>query len=295
MDPLDEVSIDKGHGRLDAPEPERPRSGGVPVAGVIAVVVVVAALAFWYLWIRQPAPAQGAATVPAAQAPAQAGTAARTPLGPVVEPEELPPLFLTDPLVRDLLERLSSRPEIAAWLTTAGLIRNFVVCLDNVASGQTPARQLRRLAPSAPFKAEARGSALVIDSRSYVRYNGLADATTSLDPAGLARIYARLKPRLAEAYRELGHPDGDIDNAVERAIVMLLQAPVPDGDIRLRQKVLSYRFETEALEDLEPVQKQLIRMGPRNQRAIQTSLRAIARALGIPENRLPAAPPTQGR
>ena len=38
---------------------------------------------------------------------------------------------------------------------------------------------------------------------------------------------------------------------------------------------------------LTGVQKQLLRMGPRNVRIIQSSLREIALALGIPAERLP--------
>ena len=52
---------------------------------------------------------------------------------------------------------------------------------------------------------------------------GLADTLESMDPANLARIYSLLKPRMRDAYRELGHPEGDIDAAVERALVHLLE------------------------------------------------------------------------
>jgi hypothetical protein len=105
---------------------------------------------------------------------------------------------------------------------------------------------------------------------------------------GLARVYALLKPRLVEAYKELGHPDGDIDAAVEKAIVVLLQAPVTDGTEPLVQKVLSYRYGNETLEALLPAQKQLLRMGPKNVVSVQNQLRAVARELGIPFDRLPA-------
>jgi hypothetical protein len=96
--------------------------------------------------------------------------APRTPLGPAVEPAELPPLDLSDPLVRELLGRLSSRPEVAAWLATDNLIRNFVVSVDNVASGATPARHLRVLAPSTPFEVQSRDGRIFIDRRSYERW-----------------------------------------------------------------------------------------------------------------------------
>ena len=94
---------------------------------------------------------------------------------------------------------------------------------------------------------------------------------------------------MRDAYRELGHPEGDIDAATERAIVALLQTPVRDADIELRQRPLSYRFRDPALERLSPAQKQLLRMGPRNMRIVKARLRDLARELGIPPSRLPAA------
>jgi hypothetical protein len=115
-----------------------------------------------------------------------------------------------------------------------------------------------------------------------------------MDPAGLAHIYSILKPRLIEAYAELGHPQGDLDVAVERAIVHLLQVPAVEEPIALQPRVLSFRYERDDLESLSPAQKQLLRMGPRNVKAIQGQLRAVARELGIPLARLtpgPAGPP----
>jgi hypothetical protein len=190
------------------------------------------------------------------------------------------------------LGRLSSHPELAAWLATDGLIRNFVVSVDNVSTGVTPARHLRVLAPKTKFVADAQGSRIVISERSYERYTGIADTVGSLDPAGLARIYSTLKPRLQEAYQELGHPDGNVDAAIEKALVVLLQTPVPTGAVTLKEGVASYKFDREEFEDLAAAQKQLLRMGPRNMRVIQRQLWAIGRELGIPSERLPAPPAT---
>jgi hypothetical protein len=104
-----------------------------------------------------------------------------------------------------------------------------------------------------------------------------------------------LRPRLQEAYSELGHPDGDIDAAIERALVRLLETPVPQGEIALTPATVSYRYagrDGRDLEGLSAAQKQLLRMGPRNMAAVQRQLWAIARELGIPAERLPAPGPS---
>jgi hypothetical protein len=192
-------------------------------------------------------------------------------------------------VVRELLRELSSRPELAAWLASDNLVRNIVVSIDNVAAGRTPAPHLTAVKPRGAFRATPNGQALIIDPRSYSRYDGLADTVQSMDPAKLARVYSLLKPRMRDAYRELGHPEGDLDAATERAIVRLLQTPVVEGNIDLAQREGVYTFANPTLEGLSGAQKQLLRMGPRNVRIIKTQLRAIAKELGIPEDRLPAA------
>ena len=51
--------------------------------------------------------------------------------------------------------------------------------------------------------------------------------------AGTARLYATLKPRIQDAYRELGETSPDFDRTFERAIRELLKTPVVDATIAL--------------------------------------------------------------
>ena len=213
------------------------------------------------------------------------------PLGGEAASIVLPPLEASDAVVRDLVKQLSSHPRVAAWLATDGLIRNFTVVVANVAEGKTPARHLGTLRPSTTFRVIERGGDLSIDPRSYERYDGLAAAAASLDAGGSARLYATLKPRIEEAYRELGVVDTPFDRTLERAIVVLLSTPVPDGPLRVEPRGIGYGFAAPNMEGLSAAQKHLLRTGPGNIRAIQTSLRDIALALGIPAERLPRPRP----
>jgi hypothetical protein len=264
-------------------EPDR-SSRGFWMFVVLALALLVGT-ATYVMWRRPAAtPADQKATA------ADKGAGVPAPLGPEAPAIEVPPLNMTDPLVRQLIGQLSSRPEIAAWLATEGLIRNFVVSVENVATGPTPVKHLRPLAPTQPFRVVERGREIVVDPQSYQRYDGLVSAVGGIDPNGLARVYSILKPRMQEAYKELGHPDGNFDAALETAIVRLLEVPVVENDVRLRPSgATAYEFEDDRLEALSPAQKQLLRMGPRNVRQVQEKLRAVARALQIPDERLPAA------
>jgi hypothetical protein len=210
------------------------------------------------------------------------------PLGGEGDDIDLPPLGQTDAITRDLVRKLSSHPTVAAWLAGDNLLRSFVAATNNVVSSRSPVPHVRRLAPSEPFRVVERGGNTFIDSRSYARYDRIADAVASVDAAGAARLYSTLKPRLSEAHDELGSGTS-FDATFERALVLLLQTPVLEGPVRVEPKDgITYGYADPRLEALAPAQKQLLRMGPRNTKVIQAKLREIATALGIEDNRLPA-------
>ena len=266
---------------LYAPPPRR--SGGFWIALAVLAIGTGAALYILLTGRTGPAPADTAKreTVKPPQTAAQ-------PLGGEAAPIDVPPLNASDPVVRELVKQLSSHPQIAAWLTTDNLVRNFVVVTANVADGKTGSRQLGVLRPSASFAVVERGGTLFLDPKSYGRYNGIASALASIDPAGAARLYSTLKPRIDEAYTELGVPI-PFDRTLERAIVTLLRTPNVDDPVRLEPLGgTAYRFADPRLEGLTAAQKHLLRTGPRNARTVQSSLRAIALALGIPAERLPS-------
>jgi hypothetical protein len=196
----------------------------------------------------------------------------------------LPPLADSDPIVRTLVEQLSRHPAVAAWLATNGLIRNFVVVVANTAEGVTPARHLRALGPASEFSVVDREGRLYVDPRSYDRYAPIADAVASIDAAGAARLYATLKPRIEEAYRELGYPEAEFDRPLERAIKSLIATPVVADPIRVKPKGIGYAYTDARLEDLSGPQKQLLRMGPAHVLVVEQALRRIAAALGIPDS-----------
>ena len=264
---------------LDTPPPRR--SAGIWITVAVLVVAMCAAGYVGFVW-RQPA----APAIRANQTPVAAGSPASPPLGGKGDSMTLPPLDASDTLVRTLVQGLTESAAVMAWLPTNGLIRNFTVVVANIAEGSTPAKQLKILKPAAPFRILSRDGNTTIDPRSYDRYATIADAVASVDPAGAARLYATLKPRIEDAQRDLGSAE-PFDRTLERAIVALLSTPAIDGSERLKAKGIGYRYADDRLESLTPAQKQLLRIGPRNVRVVKTRLRDIAVALGIPPSHLP--------
>src|SRR5688572_18839358 len=104
-DPTD-IDLDRDRSipeNVGAPAPQRRRP-----AALIIVLVLVLALVGAYIYLRRPpseAPSAGAkpATPPAARQGVKGDTIV------------LPPLDETDPLIRELVRRLSSHPTVAAW------------------------------------------------------------------------------------------------------------------------------------------------------------------------------------
>jgi DUF3014 family protein len=249
---------------------------------VLIVLFLISAIAVGYVVMRRSRTiAPQVATAPVATAPAP--TVAPRTGGPLVEAEKiaLPALPETDALVRELVVKLSSHPKALAWLATNGLIENFTVATLNVSEGKTPVVHWPTLAPRARFNVLKTPRGNFLDPKSYQRYDDYAAAVGKLDPAGTARLYLTLKPRIIDAYRGLGVPEGDFDPVLERAMGVLLATPTIDGAIALREKVITYQFVDPDVEALPGAAKQLLRMGPDNLRIVQAKLRDIAVQLGL--------------
>ena len=283
-DPAD-IRLDKSVGEGPDELKGRP-SRPLWMVGAIAVLLLAVVLAYVYLR-RPPSQPAPAAVAPAAPPPAVQGAEAG-------EKIPLPPLDETDALVRQLVGRLSSHPVVAAWLTTDGLIMNFAVVTQRIADGESPVQELKAVGPIPAFRPRTSRGDLFVDPASYRRYDRYAEAVSALDSRGTARLYATIKPRILDAYRRLGHPTGDFDPVLERAIGAVLKVPVVQGELEVAPKGIVYGFVDPKLEELSAAQKHVLRMGPENVQAIQRKLREIADYLAIPVSRLPP-PSTMNR
>jgi hypothetical protein len=229
---------------------------------------------------------------PAAPVPPPAPLAEE--MGPELPP--FPPLAESDTLASELVRGLSSNPRLASWLANGSVVRRFVAVVDNVADGESPKPHVPFLAPEGEFRtATIRRDRVVIDPRSYDRYDALADAIASLDTRGSVELYRQLRPLTDEAYGELGRSDRSFDDALRSAIRRVLATPLVEGDVELVPRVISFGFDDPRLQGLGPVEKHLVRLGPRNLRIVQERVRAFALELGIPPTELPDTPVVHAR
>lgn len=252
-----------------------------PLLGVVAVALVAGVVSYVVVGRQDATPAPE----PVVDEPTFATTP--TPTAEAAPPVPLPPLGESDDLVRDLVSALTPHSAFAAWLIPDQLIRLFVVVVENVADGHNPSARLTPLRPTQRFQTTDDPSQPVIAPASHARYNTHAEIVASVDPAGAAALYHRLYPLITEAYTELGHPEGTFDDTLRRALENLLKTPILERTETLLPRAAFFEFTDPGLEDLLPAQKQFMGMGPRNVRAVQASLRDIARELGLDPASLP--------
>lgn len=255
-------------------EPGSPRWPLI-VAAVVVVLILVAVI-----WFRrdssEPIPEPDTTPAPAVAEPAETeAPESQLVLG------EVPALADSDDWLREVVAQISSHPQLAEWLVTPELIRGFVVVVDNIAEGTSPAKHLKMAAPEEKFGVRETDDTIYIDSASFQRFDLLTDVIDSLDTEGTAELYLAIRPLLQQAYQDLGYPGEDFDATLGRAIQRVLATPVVDGPIELEPKVTAYEFVDPALEDLSPAAKQFLRLGPENLQRVQAKLRALSRAIGL--------------
>ena len=266
---------------------------------LIGVLVVVLALVAYFAWPSSDNPDTDvtstepvSATEPSPPKPAVDPAPQPLPAEPVAvtKPEPvaptvsvpsitaapIPSLNNSDAYARKELDEAFESSVIDQWLPDSDLIRRFVIFVDGISGGNLIRAQLEHVPAIGKFTAiETRPGHYTFDPESYHRYDALTEFFVELDSKEIVRLYQENRSLVSKAYRELGNPQMDFDKVFIRAIDQVLVTPELDGDIELIRPSVAYRFEDKQLEQLSKVQKQLIRMGPENTRAIKEKLSEI--------------------
>ena len=252
-------------------ETERPKTSirkpsAVPLV-LVALGVVAAAAGGLYLFLRTAPlpPPPGAPPPPTVEAPASA-------TGPAVDPDRQ----------RSLLEAVSTNTVLRGLLLAPAVARRWAVAVENLANDVVPRKQLEPFAPGGSFAVMRQGGKAFIDPQSYRRFDAVGDAVASVNVDAFVIAYAALRPALDAAYRALGYPDGSIDKAAARALHRIEIGPVRDGEVAVVEGPgATWAYADPTVEGLGDVEKQMLRMGPRNTRILQAKAREISQALGM--------------
>jgi hypothetical protein len=203
------------------------------------------------------------------------------PLPPPAPPEAeqrpadapLPPPAASDAKLRTDFSSVS--PKLSDWLSQPDLLDRIAAALGALVRDESPRKPLDFLAPKGRFSTVSGH----IDPKSYERYDGIADVVASADAHRLAAAIKAAHPLLESAYHRLADPNRSFDDALKAALQRIAAAPVVEGDIAVVPHGGIDLFADEKLEVLGPIEKHLIRMGPKNEKVIQSKARELLSAL----------------
>lgn len=275
---------------------------------IIAAISVIGLLFLVYLAATFETP-QGTATVPVEQPVPRAPQAVQVPQRPapvieepvetvepviaeadaVQEPEpepaadplpELPNLNSSDGFALERLREFDTGASLVPLLASEQLIRRFVVFADNVAQGNLPQLDfpLRRLNREMEV-GTLDDNLFVMEPVSFRRFDLLINTLVAVDVDSAMRLYRLLAPLLREAYAELGYGERDFDQTLIQAIDTVLDAETVEGPYQLVKPSVMYLFAEQDIEDMSPVEKQLIRIGPDNAARLKARLAEYKRRL----------------
>ena len=246
---------------------------------LIAVLIALVAGVMFFSSPDEPEPGEPAPE-PALQSqtptePESEPEPAPQPAVPEPEPVPLPALDESDEFVRERVDAIAEDETLEPALRTDQLVRKATVVLENLAEGGLARGPLSHLAPKADFPVTREDDRLLMDPAGFERYDRIADMAAAVRPEQAVVLLESLDPLLQDAYRELGVQDVDVESRLAAAIDVLLETPIPEGPVALKQPAVMYEFADPELESLLPAQKQLIRMGPENARQVLDTLRRI--------------------
>lgn len=244
------------------------KNTGLLIAAALVAAGVAVGLYGARSFLKPPPPAPGLSSAPAE--------------APAALPANLPPLDQSDDFVRRRAGALSSDAAFRQWLKQESLIARLTAAMSRIAHGGVPRDIFSAFAPKGKFRVVRKSGRTFADPASYARYDGFAATVAGVDAVAAAKLFTELVPLFDAALRGLGENNPSALSVLLAASRELTEAPVPadDADLTEGRKGIGWVYVDERLENLSLAQKQIMRMGPRNQAAVQAKLRALTLALG---------------
>jgi Protein of unknown function (DUF3014) len=200
----------------------------------------------------------------------------------ISEHSELPDLLGSDNAFRKTLLKLS--PGLSQWLNTNLLIRKYVIILNDFSQGLRIYKHVSFLRFEEYFSVEQGENGLQIAPKSYHRYDQLAQDINAIDSKAAMAVYLKFRPLMMQVFSEFSYPeDITLETLIKKAASEIIAAPLIEGQIAVVRPSLFYKFADPALEALNPLQKQMLRMGMENTRIIQNKCREFLVELGRSE------------
>ena len=278
--PEDKLVLDKG-------------KGGFPTKHVLLILAIVAVAVLLWQSMQEKSVEEMAAPVvveevvapPAPLPPAKDIPPRPEPILPEASDAEmevapaLPALEDSDAMVREQLTAAGVGPELDRLEQEQNLIQQGAVLIDGFSRGLVLRKLLPIDPPKGDFSVREQGEQMLMDPAGYARYDSIAEGVATLDAGALVENFHTMRPLYEQAYGQLGLDPAEFDNAVIRMLDRVLDTPEIEEPIELSRKSVMYQYADPQLEQLTPMQKQLLRMGPENIRRIKEQARVLRAGL----------------
>ena len=219
-----------------------------------------------------------------ANAPQESDQAAEVAVEAQAEPvvtataHRLPELDSSDDYVRGVIAEQSNN-KITQWLKPDDLIRRSASFMDGLARGTVSEKVFSLGFAEGKFTTHRQDGNIWLNAGNYERYNSVVDVLLSIDMQQMANFFHKIRPLLELAFSELGYRPRQMDGIILQSIDNILATPVIVEPLALTRDSVTYKFADKKLEELMPLQKQLLRAGPENTRRIQQQAKALREAL----------------
>ena len=259
-------------------------------AGLIVVLLLVIAggvVLLTGIWPPEEKPASVVTTPPPAPLPAPVVDEIEeptpepppAPTEPIEEP--LPRLEESDDAVRDALGDIPLGTAGQQFLMPGNIIERSASLIYLMAQGDVPYKLLPVSRPKATFPISDDGTQVITDPAGFERYDALTQWLESLELKPLLSSLEWFIPLFREAWSYYGEDPAAFDMAVVMTLDLVIATPEVDlSEARLIRKEAVWIFEDPAIEELAPIQKQVLRMGPENAKILKAKA-AEARGLWL--------------
>lgn len=201
------------------------------------------------------------------------------PVAPT-EVVQLPSLNNSDEFVFEGLRALNNGAALIRVLADEQLVRSIVVFVENINRGGFPQTGLpyKGVSEEMPVR-NLDENLFVMDPSAHERFDQIIDTFVAVDTQQALMLYRTLQPLFQQAYAEIGYRNVDFSETLRSAINVVLRAPNVEGPYQLVKPSVMYLYADANIENMEEVQKQLIRIGPENTQKLKDKLRQFAELL----------------
>jgi hypothetical protein len=171
--------------------------------------------------------------------------------------------------LREMLDPAGASMHVTQILQADDLILRSAGLIDGFSQGLIPRKVLPLTPPKEKFNPRTIDGEPYVDPASYQRFNSYTKGITAVNADLLVAAFHRYRPLIELAYEESGYSAEDMDNALIRSLDYVLATPEPNEPLALKRKEAVFQYADPEMEQLPPLQKQLLRMGPENSARIK--------------------------